>query len=314
MSARCTSTSNLSAYPIGAEASSPLSITAVALSQATQQGRTGDGLTDDARDDEKAENSLRTHTGAAHKWRRRQAGGRAGGRTDGARRVDGRRYERAKTAEASTPSPSSPPPVMSTFEGSLSQAHLDRITAGLVCEVKTILDEDIMAHQASVNRRFRELLEEIQRMRNSVETVKQRLSEFEREAANTSAADDPTVCHGCQGQQHRSVNRDFVHRSTDHHEYGGAVDGLDRSVDGLDRSVEGPIPPAHEKNNTVQVSGENEIEPQRLAVSVRHLDGTVMEGRGSRVETSVNLNVFFSCLGAFFFSLLFSYLGAILSG
>ncbi|KAL1658351.1 hypothetical protein GGF50DRAFT_120957 [Schizophyllum commune] len=196
---------------------------------------------------------------------------------------------------------------MSTFQGSLSQAQLDRIMAGVVREVKAIVDEDGMEHQASVNRRFRDLREEIQRMRNSVETVKQRLSELERDAANASAADDPTSCHGCQCQQHRSGNRDSVHRSTDLPESGGAVDGLERLV-------EGPIPPAHEENKTGEVRGGNEIEPQHLAVSVGQSDGAVMEGNGSRVETAVNLNVFFSCLGAFFFYLFFSYLRAILSG
>ena len=65
---------------------------------------------------------------------------------------------------------------MSTFQGSastslimprlrlisrvaLSHAQLDRIMAGVEREVKAIVDEDGMEHQASVNRRFRDLRE-----------------------------------------------------------------------------------------------------------------------------------------------------------
>ncbi|KAL1749528.1 hypothetical protein FB107DRAFT_280623 [Schizophyllum commune] len=128
---------------------------------------------------------------------------------------------------------------MSTSQGSLFEAQLDCIKASLVREVKAIVDDDSMEHQASVNRGFREQREEIQRLRNSVETVKQRLSELEHDAANAPIADGSTACHGCQCQQRRPENRDFVRRSAGHPETAGIVNGLDRWV-------EGPISPAHD--------------------------------------------------------------------
>ncbi|KAL1665955.1 hypothetical protein EV715DRAFT_291339 [Schizophyllum commune] len=190
---------------------------------------------------------------------------------------------------------------MSTSQGSLSLAQLDLLRASVVQEVQAIINEDHLQEQFRLDRDFRQQREEIEQLRNSVETIKQRLEEAEHDAANASAIGTLTARQGCRCQQSRCIEG--------HPQSGG-------SVGGLERSAQGEIPSAHE-NNPGEIRGATEIRPQRSAVNVEHwhLDGTVIQGRGFRVGIGINLGAFFACLGVFLLYLgaVCFYIGALLS-